>query len=152
MKGVAFEYEGSKFRLALTAGALFDIYDELGFNSNILSFIDPPDADGWRNSCKMIEILSRYGEAQRKYLRQKSLPSLDASYILATAAPTDVRVIKDAIRAACSVGFRRDIEEPTMEVDLVLQELEEKKTEPSSGAGVLTTLREFLASRLRRST
>ncbi len=152
MKGVTWEYEGAQYRLALTAGALFDIYDAFGVTNNILSLIESTDKKAWENTCEMLEILSRYGEMQRRYLGEDALPYLKAEDILSKAAPTDVKRLKDAVRAAAAAGFSRSFEGTTQTVDLVLQQLDEKKTGGNSGRAAPTKLRAFLESLKKSST
>jgi hypothetical protein len=152
MKGVNFDYNGKIYRLSLTAGALFDIYDIFGSETDILEHITPQTAKGWNNACRMLEILSRWGELQRRHMGDDMLPYLKSGTVLIEASPTDVRRIKDAIRAACAVGFSRSFEEGTHEVDLVLQQLDEKKTPASSARPWLAQLRGGSGFQKKKST
>ncbi|NCB51346.1 MAG: hypothetical protein EOM54_05630 [Clostridia bacterium] len=152
MKGVNFDFNGNSYRLALTAGALFDIYDIFGSDAELLSHIEPMTANGWTNTCHMLEILSRWGELQRRYLGEAPVPYLKKSDLLAISAPTDVRRLKDAVRATFAVGFSRSFRDGTHEVDLVLQKLDEKKTRSSSGHGWPERLRDTLGFPKKNST
>lgn len=140
MKGIYFDFEGRQHRLALTAGALLEIYDAYPEAEGVVSPIEGNSPEAWAASCRMMEILSRYGEAQRKYLGEDALPPIRAAELLAKAAPADAVTIKAAIHEAIYVGFERSTEDPRREVDLILEQLEQKKTQKRSGHGWLSRL------------
>ena len=141
MRSVIFRFRGSDYILAVTAAALFSVYDQFGtgdvFDSTRCM---EPTLDGWDACCHLAALLSEQGAAQRRYLHRPEPPTLDAEYLMRTASPTDALALRDAIREAFRLGFRRDIpDDPDEEVNLVLLEREredaEKKENPPARHG-----------------
>lgn len=141
MRSVKYEFRGSDYVLAVTAAALFSIYDQFG-TGDVLETTKcmDPSLDGWESCCHLAALLSEQGAAQRAYLHRAPVPTLDAEYLMRTASPTDAVNLRRAIREAFRLGFAREIaEDQDEEVNLVLLEREredaEKKENPPARFG-----------------
>lgn len=134
MRSVTYEFRGSTYVLAVTAAALFAVYDQYGTGDVFeTTHCMDPSLDGWESCCRLAALLSEQGAAQRAYLYRPAVPTLDAEYLMRTASPTDALALRDAIREAFRLGFARDIpDDEDEEVNLVLieREKQEKKTNP----------------------
>lgn len=141
MRSVKFTFRGSEYVLAVTAAALFAVYDQFGTGDvfEATGCMDPA-LDGWESCCRLAALLSEQGAAQRAYLHRPPVPTLDAEYLMRTASPTDALNLRRAIREAFCLGFAREItEDEDEEINLVLLEKEredaEKKQNPPARSG-----------------
>ena len=141
MRSVKYEFRGGEYVLAVTAAALFSIYDQFG-TGDVLETTKcmDPSLDGWESCCHLAALLSEQGAAQREYLHRPPVPTLDVEYLMRTASPTDAVNLRRAIREAFRLGFAREIaEDRDEEVNLVLLEREredaEKKANPPARSG-----------------
>ena len=141
MRSVKFTFRGSEYVLAVTAAALFAVYDQFGTGDvfEATRCMDP-SLDGWESCCHLAALLSEQGAAQRAYLHRPPVPTLDAEYLMRTASPTDALNLRSAIREAFRLGFAREItEDQDEEINLVLLEKErenaEKKQNPPARSG-----------------
>ena len=141
MRSVKYEFRGSEYVLAVTAAALFSIYDQFG-TGDVLETTKcmDPSLNGWESCCHLAALLSEQGAAQRAYLHRPPVPTIDAEYLMRTASPTDAVNLRRAIREAFRLGFAREIaEDRDEEVNLVLLEREredaEKKENPPARSG-----------------
>lgn len=143
MRSVKYDFRGSEYVLAVTAAALFSIYDQFGTGDvfETTKCMDP-SLDGWESCCHLAALLSEQGAAQREYLHRAPVPTLDAEFLMRTASPTDAVNLRRAIREAFRLGFAREIaEDRDEEVNLVLLEREredaEKKRIPRRDPGAV---------------
>lgn len=131
MRSVKFIYRGSEYVLAVTAAALFAVYDEFGTGDVFdTTKCMEPTLEGWGACCRLAALLSEQGAAQREYLFRPPAPTLDAEQLLRTASPTDALALREAIREAFRLGFARDIpDDADEEVNLVLLEREQEEAQ-----------------------
>ena len=108
MRSVKYEFRGSEYVLAVTAAALFSIYDQFG-TGDVLETTKcmDPSLDGWESCCHLAALLSEQGAAQRAYLHRPPVPTLDAEYLMRTAAPRDPRGVPSRLRARDRRGSGR---------------------------------------------
>ena len=132
MNYIEHKFNGKLNRLALTAGALYRIYEEKGYTENLALHLklDEESEEGWNNCCWLYALLAAHGELQRRALGYDHELMISMEAVKTLASPADVPGIKSAIYGALKIGFMRCVEPSSEdEVDLVLKEMElnEKK-------------------------
>ena len=144
MRHIDFKFHGRDLALSLTANALFAIYDEYGYTSQIVKTLKltEPSEEGWKNTCWLFCLLAREGERQRRLMGDDPRPMLGAEELRLSAAPGDVAPIREAVIRALQQGFRRAVDDEAEEIDLVLAELDEieKKKKAQAAIEQLTSL------------
>lgn len=148
MKWIDFSLREQTYHLALTAQALFTIYDRYGYTADIVGDLHLQDADlqGFNNTLWLFALLAQQGELQRRHLGYPPEPlcSVDALRIL--TEPLDYPAMLTAITEAIRAGFIRAVPE-SEEEDLVLAELDaaQKKKKTGAGSALRTLWRQLLS-------
>ena len=128
MKRIEFEFNGRYYFLAMTAEALFTVYDQFGYTTDILATTGclEPTVDGYKNLCWMAALLASQGELQRRRMGYSAQEMLSADDLRTNLPPTKVAELQDAVVEAMQEGFRRETEpEEEQEINLVLRERDE---------------------------
>lgn len=128
MKTVKISLAGRECYLAFTGEAMFKIRDEYGGVSALLEAVKPDTREGLATACKAAAILAEQGELARRHMGYDKAPIIDAETIEATVTPGDIAGLKTALPAAITLGFGRELKDENEEVDVVLLELNQKKT------------------------
>lgn len=128
MKTVKITLAGRECYLAFTGEAMFRIRDEYGGVSAALEAIKPDTREGLAAACKAAALLAEQGELARRHMGYDRGPIVDAEAIEATIQPGEIAALKTAIPAAFTLGFGREVKDENEEVDVVLLELNQKKT------------------------
>lgn len=155
MNYIEHKFNGKLNRLALTAGALYRIYEEKGYTENLALHLklDEESEEGWNNCCWLYALLAAHGELQRRALGYDHELMISMEAVKTLASPADVPGIKSAIYGALKIGFMRCVEPSSEdEVDLVLKEMElnEKKKEAGAGNELLSFLSQAVSSGLAK--
>ena len=127
MKAVKISLAGRTRYLAFTVEAMFQIQETFGGPGELIEAVRDNTREGFSAACKAAAILAEQGELVRRGLGYDPEPMTDADTIAATMAPSEIAVLKLAIPAALSLGYGREIEPDSDEVDLGLAELNEQK-------------------------
>lgn len=128
MKAVKISLAGRKCFLAFTGEAMFRIRDDYGGVAAILEAIKPDTREGLAVACKTAALLAEQGELARRHMGYDRGPIVDAETIETTITPGEIAALKTAIPAAFTLGFGRELADENEEVDVVLLELNQKKT------------------------
>ncbi len=127
MKHIDFEFRGRQLSLSLTANALFKIYDEFGYTTEIVKTLKLRERseEGWRNACWLFCLLACEGEKQRRLMGEDHRPMLGMEELRLSASPVDVIPIQNAVIAALRQGFSVTVDDEQEEQDMVLADLGE---------------------------
>lgn len=138
MRHIDIKFHGRELSLSLTANALFKIYDEFGYTTQIVKTLKltEPSEEGWKNTCWLFCLLACEGEKQRRLMGEDHRPMLGMEELRLSAAPGDVETIRSAVVSALREGFRRTVEDEEEEVDLVLAELDEIEKKKKARAAI----------------
>lgn len=128
MKAIKISLAGRESYLAFTGEAMFRIRDDFGGAAAVLEAIKPDTREGLAAACRVAAILAEQGELARRHMGHDPRPIVDAEAIEATVTPAEITAIKTAIPAALALGFGRELADENEEVDVVLLELNQKKT------------------------
>lgn len=127
MKAVKIDLAGREQYLMLTVEGMFQIDDAFGGSAGLIDAIRPGTREGFDAACRAAVILAEQGELARRQLGYAPAPIVDVETIRAAIAPSDLARLKLAIPAALSLGYGREVEPETNEIDLGLAELEAQK-------------------------
>lgn len=147
MRTVEFEHNGQVWHLYLNGAVLCEIYDKYGGEKSV---IDPIQGDGtaaFHAVCWYLTRLAAQGELLRRWQGHERGPLPVEAAFRVTLSPLDVIRAKEAIAQAVAAGFGRQIRDERREIDLGLQELEQKKTAfwKAAAQGIFRRLRSFWA-------
>ena len=126
MKPIPFEFNRATYHLLLNGAALFDIYDQFGADTSVLTPIKGQNREAFSAICWYLEELSTQGELFRRRQGFAKGPMLDGEALAEELSPLDVPRARAAIHAAIAAGFLREEEEAPKEIDKGLLELEKK--------------------------
>lgn len=126
MKTFPYELDGHKFYLCLNGQALFDAYDNFGYEEFITKHIEGQSKASFENTCWLLCKLAEQGELVRRWQGLERGPIVPVEYFRAHLRPLDVAGAKDAIREAITLGFSREEERERLVRDLGLEELQKK--------------------------
>lgn len=127
MKAVRLALAGRERHLCFTVEAMFQLQDLYGGTGELLDLIQENSREGFAAACGAAAILAEQGELVRRSMGYDPTPMAGAEDIAATTAPSDLAALKLAIPAAVSLGYGREVEPESDEVDLGLAELNEQK-------------------------
>ncbi len=127
MKAVKIELAGQQRYLAFTVEAMFQIQEVFGGSGELIDAIRGNTREGFTAACKAAAILAEQGELVRRNLGYDPEPMTDAGAIAVAMAPSEIAALKVAIPSALALGYGREIEAGSNEVDLGLAELNEQK-------------------------
>lgn len=128
MKAIKITLAGRERHLVFTGEAMFRIQDEWGGSSALLEAIQPNSREGFQTACRAAAILAEQGELARRYFGYDPEPMVDAEAIAQTTTPDEIETLKLAIPAALTLGYGREVAPENEEIDVVLLELNQKKT------------------------
>ena len=126
MKTFPYELDGHKFYLCLNGQALFDAYDNFGYEDFITKHIEGQSKASFENTCWLLCKLAEQGELVRRWQGLERGPIVPVEYFRAHLRPLEVAGAKDAIREAITLGFSREEERERLVRDLGLEELQKK--------------------------
>lgn len=128
MKAIKITLAGRERHLVFTGEAMFRIQEKWGGSSALLEAIQPNTREGLLNACDAAAILAEQGELARRYFGYDPAPMVDAEAIAQTTTPDGIETLKLAIPAALTLGYGREVAPENEEIDVVLLELNQKKT------------------------
>ena len=129
MKAVKITVANAEYYLMFDGEAMFTIRDEYGGAKLLLETMEQDTREGFLAACNAAAILAERGELIRRRLGYApgNIPERDdfALYI----KPVEIVKVKNAVIGAITLGYGREVEAPGGdEVDLVLEEINQKKT------------------------
>lgn len=138
MKHIDFEFHGRQLSLSLTANALFKIYDEFGYTTEIIKTLKLKERseEGWRNTCWLFCLLACEGEKQRRLMGEDHRPMLGMEELRLSALPSDVLPIRKAVIEALQQGFSVTVDAEQEEQDMVLANLDEIEKKKKARAAI----------------
>ena len=122
-----FRFNKQVYYLMYTGNAFFDLMDEFGEPSELVTKILPNTRDAYEAVCKIAQVLTEEGAAARSYMGYERPETLDAQAFKHLARPINLIRLKRAVSNEIFSGTNRE-ENTDEEIDLGLQELQ-KKTE-----------------------
>jgi len=129
MKAVKVTIGEKEHLLALTGEAMFEIEEKHGSLSELFNKIEIEGRESFQIICETVELLATHAELARRYLGHDPRDTIKAETIRALSQPKDTLNLVDAISRAITRGFGRDVESEQGDIDIVLAELNEKKTQ-----------------------
>ncbi len=152
MKAVKIELAGRTRYLAFTVEAMFQMQELFGGSAELIDAIRADNREGFDAACKAAAILAEQGELVRRALGYDPEPLADA----AVMQPAEVAALKTAIPSALTLGYGREVEPDSDEVDMGLAELQAQKKPADTcalypyGSGVRTQQKGDTAFHARR--
>jgi len=134
MKAVRIALAGRERYLAFTVEAMFQLEERFGGVQELIEAVSANSWKGFQAACLAASILAEQGELARRHMGYDSAPIPFAEEIEATTAPSGIAALKMAVTSAISLGFGREIEPDSDEVDIGLAELNEQKKQCEAGA------------------
>ncbi len=155
MKAVKIELAGRTRYLAFTVEAMFQMQELFGGSAELIDAIRADNREGFDAACKAAAILAEQGELVRRALGYDPEPLADAAVIAAVMQPAEVAALKTAIPSALTLGYGREVEPDSDEVDMGLAELQAQKPADTCalypyGSGVRTQQKGDTAFHARR--
>ena len=127
MRAVKIMLAGRERYLSLTVEALACIEERFGSIDALIGLLPDRGGEGVAAVCGAAAILAEQGELARRHMGYDSAPIPSAEEIAATTAPSGITALKMAVTSAVTLGFGREIEPDSDEVDIGLAELNEQK-------------------------
>lgn len=127
MKAVKIKLAGRDLHLAFTVEAMFQIEEKFGGADKLIEAVMDKGRDGFDATCRAAAILAEQGELGRRALGYDPAEMAGAEALAASLTPGELTAVKLAIPAAVSLGFGREVEPESDEIDLVLAELNAQK-------------------------
>ena len=127
MKAVRLALAGRERYLAFTVEAMFQLEERFGGVQELIEAVSANSREGFQAACQAASVLAEQGELARRHMGYDSAPIPSAEEIAATTAPSGITALKMAVTSAVTLGFGREIEPDSDEVDIGLAELNEKK-------------------------
>lgn len=128
MKTVKITLAGRERHLAFTGGAMFDLQEKYEGISELMDAVGTETREGFLAACDVAATLANHGELARRHYGYDSEPMLTAEAVADTTTPEEIVALKLAIPAAISLGYGREVKDDNEEIDIVLLELNQKKT------------------------
>lgn len=147
MKHIDFEFNGTTYALSFTAEALFTVYDQFGYTSDILKTTNclEPTLEGWKNCCWLAALMASQGELQRRHQGHDPQKMVTMEELRTGFMAADSIRLRQAVRDALVQGFQREVPDPDADEEVNLVLLEREETEKKAGAAALYA---FLSSLL----
>lgn len=127
MKAVRIALAGRERHLAFTVEAMFQLEERFGGVQELIEAVSANSREGFQAACQAASVLAEQGELARRHMGYDSAPIPSAEEIAATTAPSGITALKMAVTSAVTLGFGREIEPDSDEVDIGLAELNEQK-------------------------
>ncbi len=127
MKAVKITLAGRERHLALTMEALFQLEESFGGVQELIDILAHHDRESFDAACQAAAVLAEQGELARRHLGYEPSPLPSPEDVASTMTPDELSALKLAVSSAVSLGFGREIEPESDEVDLGLAELNEQK-------------------------
>lgn len=127
MKAIKATLAGREQYLVFTGEAMFQIQEKFGGASELIEKMKGGTREAFSATYEAAAILAEQGELARRYLGYESSPMVSAEQIAATTTPGEVIKITLAVSSAIALGYGREIQEESDEVDLGLAELNAQK-------------------------
>lgn len=128
MKSIKITLAGRERYLTFTGEAMFRIRDEYKSTTELLELMKKDTREGFMTACTAAAILAEQGELARRHFGYDPTPMIDAETIAQTITPSEIAALKLAIPAAFTLGYGREVAPENEEIDVVLLELNQKKT------------------------
>lgn len=128
MKTVKITLAGRERHLAFTGGAMFDLQEKYEGISELMDAVGTETREGFLAACDVAATLANHGELARRHYGYDPEPMLTAEAVADTTTPEEIVALKLAIPAAISLGYGREVKDDNEEIDIVLLELNQKKT------------------------
>jgi hypothetical protein len=146
MKAISITLGNNSYLLSLPAAAKFEI-DKISGESSVVDLTQNDTEDALKITCRILAIMIEKTELCRRYMKYdaRQIPTAEEIEEIVTMTMTvgDIRKLKDDMYEAVILGCGREIKDPDREVDLVLQELDQKKNSQTQKAEYL-----FMASQV----
>ena len=141
MKAISITLGKNEYILALPAAAKFKI-DKLCGGSSVVDMTNEDTEDALNITCSILAIMIEQTELCRRYMKYEPKEMVGAMEIMEIVQMTmsvgDIRKLKDKMYDALVLGFGREINDPDKEIDLVLQEIDQKKTAVSKRQNIFS--------------
>lgn len=129
MKAVTVTIGEKEILLAFTGEAMFELEDRHESISKLFDKIEIAGRESFHIICETVALLAEHAELARRHLGYEPQDIIKPEKIRALTQPMDAANLVDAIARAITRGFGKDIERETGDIDIVLSELNEKKTQ-----------------------
>jgi hypothetical protein len=120
--------DGQELYLYFNGEALFSVRDAFGDARKMVDRILQDTREGLSDTCMAAAILAEQGELSRRAVRYEACHIVEADWLARAVGPRELPELKAAVVRAVELGFGREVKPEDDEVDLDLQELDQKKT------------------------
>ena len=145
MKTIEYEFDGKTYYLCMNGKALFDCYEKFGTEVDITDNIKDMTPKSFENICWLLSKLSEQGELVRRYEGFDKGEMLGFGESFLHLDPLGIVKAREAIYKALALGFTRTVESEEKEIDVGLEELEQKKKVKSRRRNGFIRLHRFWA-------
>lgn len=128
MKAVKIKIAGKDRYLAFTAEAMFDLEERYGSISDLMDKTGENTREGFLAACDVVTTLAQQGELARRHFGYDPEAMIEVEDVVKTTTPEEIVALKLAIPAAIHLGYGREVQDENEEIDVVLLELNQKKT------------------------
>ena len=128
MKAVKLTIGEKVHYLTYNGEAMFEIQDTFGSAEGLLEAVGANTKEAFVALCKAVSVLAEQGELARRDLGHGPERLYTAEEFQRFAMPEDIVSMKRAIPQAITLGFGREVVTENDEVDLVLADIGQKKT------------------------
>lgn len=119
--------KGRLYTLNYSVAVMFDMADKYGDIQKALDALAQSDREGFDTLQWFLLKLSEDGELTRREEGYDPAPFLKAADISPRMKPLEYEELKGAVVDAITMGYHREVEADSEEIDVGLQELNEKK-------------------------
>jgi hypothetical protein len=130
---------GKPRTLNFSIEVMFDMTDKFGSIQEALTKLGKNDREGFETLRWFAIRMANDGELVRREAGYDHEPLLEEKDVTARMKPVDYEELKSAVVEAISMGYKREIEDKDVDVDLGLAELNQKKTRGGESAPITTT-------------
>lgn len=122
------QIKGNTYTLNYSVEVMFDVADKFGNIQDALTALERNDKEGFDALVWFLLKMAADGELARRDAGYDPRPFLERADISMRMKPLEFEELKGAVVQAITYGYRREVEGEEQEIDVGLQELNEKKT------------------------
>lgn len=127
------EFAGRDIYLNYSMAVMFEVIEKYGDVKKALTLIGQDTREGFIVTRHLGLLMAQDAELVCRSLGYDPQPFLSEAYICEHISPYDFSVFRDAVVRAVSAGYNRETKEEAEDVDVGLQQLNQKKTEDAAG-------------------
>jgi len=129
MKAIIYKIGNKTLYLAYNGEAMFAIEELHGGIKELPEKLNNKDRESFKSTCEVAALLAEQGELVRRYYGHEPQDIIAADDLRSIIQPSQIAEMTDAIFRSIALGYGSEIDRgKDDEIDLVLMELNQKKT------------------------